>query len=78
MPHQCQFLTLDDAIAWARQHGGWIANCKDGTVLWFSAENWTLTPICHFIGQRHDGGEVGTWPLWDAKHPCHSLLKGAA
>ncbi len=68
------FLTLDQAVQHARDHGGWIAECCDGTVQWFDAAHFTLTPITTIVGQ-HGGGKIGVWPHFDPAHPMHELIE---
>ena len=74
-PLMCEFASVNDAVVWARDWGGWIADCEDGKIVWFDAAVYTLTPICKYVANVHGGGKVGTWPLFDPTHPCHSLLK---
>lgn len=72
--HRCYFDTVEQAVAHARQHGGWIAVGNDGSVQWFDASRWTYTPIIKLVANHHDGGTIGTWPLFDPSHACHEVL----
>ena len=71
MLHRAFFDTTAEAVQHARQFGGWIAECTDGTVQWFDATKWTWSPICRAIGE----GTIGVWPLFDPDHECHKILK---
>lgn len=70
------FLTLDLAVAHAKDHGGWIAECVDGSFQWFDAAHYTLTPIIAQI-HHHGGGKIGTWPHFDPAHEMHTLIESA-
>ena len=41
MPVKCLFKSVSDAVAYAKGHGGWIADCEDGAVIWYDASHWT-------------------------------------
>jgi hypothetical protein len=71
--HRAYFDTTSEAVDHARKYGGWIAECEDGTVQWFCATRWTLTPILTEVN-KNGGGTVGTWPLFDPEHGCHEFL----
>lgn len=75
MPTKCLFKTIRDAVAYAKEQGGWIADCEDGTVIWYDAACWQLTPIIHDTA-THGSATIGVWPLFDADHECHQFLTG--
>lgn len=64
MPHACRFHLIQEAVEWARQYGGWIAECADGAILWFDASVWTLTFILIDI-KGHGNAEIGPWSRFD-------------
>ena len=66
MPVICRFHLIQQAIQYARQHGGWIAKCCDGQVWWFDASVYTQTPIIKFVTKLCKTAEIGTWPMFDA------------
>jgi hypothetical protein len=70
------FLTIDLAIAHAKQHGGWIAQCADSSIQWFACEQWTMTPIMQTLAHERRGNAIiGPWPMFDWTHPSHTTLK---
>lgn len=69
------FSGLDLAIAQAKQHGGWIAECADGTFQWFDARSFTLTAILLLLTQEGRGdAKIGPWPAFDPGHESHTIL----
>lgn len=75
MPTKCFFKHVREAVAYAKHEGGWIADCLDGTVIWYDAACWTVTPIINDVAD-YGGACIGTWPLFDTEHECHKFLTG--
>ena len=69
------FASIDLAIAHAKAHGGWIAQCADGSNQWFDASKYTLTPIISTLTKERSGdAKIGPWPLFDPGHASHALV----
>ena len=66
MIHMAQIDTLDNAVAYAVRHGGWIAQCDNGAVYWFDAAVYTITPVMEFVAKLcHGPFKVGVRDLFD-------------
>jgi hypothetical protein len=69
------FSSLDLAIAHAKQHGGWIAECDDETFQWFALGAFTMTPIMLLLSKEHRGNaNIGPWSMFDPTHESHSIV----
>lgn len=60
------FRTLDLAVQYAQAHGGWIAQCDDGSAQWFDASAFTLTPIMRAV---RGNARIGPWTMFVSASP---------
>lgn len=60
--HMSGIHTLEQAVEYAKQKGGWIALWYDGTVSWYDAQYWTLTTV---MLDRSCSAKIGGWDYFE-------------
>jgi hypothetical protein len=61
---KAEFETIEQAVAHARQHGGWIFVGDNGVVMWYNASHYTPFAI---LKDTDGSGSLKPWRLFETE-----------